>query len=63
MVNVDYNIVENMKITKVDVSMFELSKLEPQWQLLTKAWKDDKNSNTNEKGKETDNIVKTSISS
>jgi hypothetical protein len=33
----DYNIADNMKKMKVDISMFELSKLEPQQKLFMKA--------------------------
>lgn len=64
-VNLDYNIVDNTRKTKDDISMFELSKLELKPKLLMKAWKveEDKTSNVNDKGKETTNIVKTSTSS
>lgn len=64
-VNLYYNIVDNMKKTKFDIYMFEISKLVLQQKLHMKTWKlkKVKKSNANDNGKETINIVKAYTSS
>ena len=41
-VHIDYNIFEDMKKKIVNISIFELSKISSQQELILKDWKDDK---------------------
>ena len=57
-VNIDYNIAENMKKTRENIFVYDLSKLTSQQDLILNAWKRDKEHSIKEKGKATVNFVK-----
>ena len=60
-VDIDYNIVEDMKKTRENVFVFELSIISAHQEFIMKSWKDDKEYSSEEKGNTIDNLVKNVI--
>ena len=56
-VDFDYSVIEDMKKTRENISIFELSKISSYQELVMKAWKDDKEYSVEEKGKAIVNLV------